>query len=535
MQSSSVFTVPTVHMDVQESDCVEDMINALRQLNSVQTKMFEHIGSRISKEKQRYDNLMTRINTARGKVTAIANSRGNRATTLFSSARFPSGNGNEGMGKDGGSTDRKEYKPIYGGLEQYERKSGFEDFDDDGRQHFPGNTNTSGAPTSTSELLDLLWRSNQHETSNMSTVSGLGPLPSHLQAVSSTLLFNTNEMPYKKYDEQYDNVFEVKVREKNEELKKKEMFAQGETLLKGDDLPSVKALDMSYKPKMKAQPTLQFQTNLNFGADLPAVAADASWQGGDENVNSIAPTVFQANLPALPSIEDSMPMPKAPPSNAGTSTNNATPAASNSQPETIKAEAPPPPPPPMPSSTNPPPPPVQPPPAASAPKAKIVTEDGLDPTAGNRGGLLAAIRNAGGAKKLKSKPKKERKQKPLPEKPKQLSLAEEMRMKLSRRANIMSGRADKEEQKKSKKRRETLKAKVNAVNAFSNSLAKLKSTKDTDDKAKPNEDAKPQEEVGGFTTKNMGGLAALLKSKESTKNRKDSMDSFDSESDWDSD
>ena len=117
MQSSSVFTVPTVHMDVQESDCVEDMINALRQLNSVQTKMFEHIGSRISKEKQRYDNLMTRINTARGKVTAIANSRGNRATTLFSSARFPSGNGNEGMGKDGGSTDRKEYKPIYGGLE----------------------------------------------------------------------------------------------------------------------------------------------------------------------------------------------------------------------------------------------------------------------------------------------------------------------------------------------------------------------------------------------------------------------------------
>ena len=261
------------------------------------------------------------------------------------------------MGKDGGSTGRKDYKPIYGGLEQYERKSGFEDFDDDGRQHFPGNTNASSAPTSTSELLDLLWRSNQHETSNMSTVSGLGPLPSHLQAVSSTLLFNTNEMPYKKYDEQYDNVFEVKVREKNEELKKKEMFAQGETLLKGDDLPSVKALDMSYKPKMKAQPTLQFQTNLNFGADLPAVAADASWQGGDENVNSIAPTVFQANLPALPSIEDSMPMPKAPPSNAGTSINSAPPTVSNSQTETIKTEAPPPPPPPMPSSAKPPPPP----------------------------------------------------------------------------------------------------------------------------------------------------------------------------------
>ena len=73
---------------------------------------------------------------------------------------------------------------------------------------------------------------------------------------------------------------------------------------------------------------------------------------------------------------------------------------------------------------------------------------------------------------------KERKAKPLPEKPKTLSLAEEMRMKLSRRANIMSGRADKEEQQKSKQRRTTvLKAKVNSVNAFSKGLKGLKKAK----------------------------------------------------------
>ena len=257
MQSATVYTVPTVHMDVQESDCVEDMINALRQLNSVQTKMFQRISSRISEEKLRYNNLTARINTAKGKVNAIANSRGSRATTLFSSARFPGGKNNSNN-NNSSNPESTEYKTIYGGLEEYERKSGFEDFDDDGRQHFPGNTNATSGPTSTSELLDLLWRSNQHESKRMSTVSGLGPLPSHLQAVSSTLLFNTNEMPYKKYDEQYDNVFEVKVREKEEEKKKKEMFAQGQTLLKGDDLPSVKALDMTYKPKMKAQPTLHF-------------------------------------------------------------------------------------------------------------------------------------------------------------------------------------------------------------------------------------------------------------------------------------
>lgn len=539
MQSATVYTVPTVHMDVQESDCVEDMINALRQLNSVQTKMFQRISSRISEEKQRYNNLTARINTAKGKVNAIANSRGSRATTLFSSARFPGGKNNSNN-NNSSNPESTEYKTIYGGLEEYERKSGFEDFDDDGRQHFPGNTNATSGPTSTSELLDLLWRSNQHESKRMSTVSGLGPLPSHLQAVSSTLLFNTNEMPYKKYDEQYDNVFEVKVREKEEEKKKKEMFAQGQTLLKGDDLPSVKALDMTYKPKMKAQPTLQFQTNLNFGADLPAVAADASWQGGDDNLNSIAPTVFQANLPALPSIEDSIPAPTTKVQNNSNNNSNSSSSGSNgtqpSQPAASNA-APPPPPPPPPSSNNPPPPPMPPPAtntAAPAKAAKIVTESGVDPTAGNRGGLLAAIRNAGGAKKLKNKPKKERKQKPLPEKPKQLSLAEEMRMKLSRRANIMSGRADKEEQKKSKARRGTLKAKVNAVNAFSKGLKGLKKAS-TNDKKPPTIEEKEEAKPGGFTTKNMGGLAALLKARETDDTRRDSRDSFASESDWDSD
>ena len=59
---------------------------------------------------------------------------------------------------------------------------------------------------------------------DVSRVSGLGPLPSHLCSVSSTLVYNTNEMPYKKYDEDLDNVFEVKTREKEEEVKKRCCF-----------------------------------------------------------------------------------------------------------------------------------------------------------------------------------------------------------------------------------------------------------------------------------------------------------------------
>jgi hypothetical protein len=507
MQSAPVYTVPTLHVDVQESDCIEDMINALRQLHRVQNNMFEAIEKRLGVEQNKYNSIMERIQTAKTKVDAIMNLRGGRATTLFSSARFPA---------PPGSTERA-FQPIFGGMEDYERKTGFEDFDDEDRQHFPGNTNPISAPPSTSELLDLLWRANQVDDQHrFLTSTGLGTLPQHLESVSSILVFNSNEMPYKKYDETLDNIFEhMNTREKgDDESKKKEMFAQGQTLLKGDDLPAVAALDMTYKPKMKEQPMLQFQTNLDFGSELPAVAVDASWQGAAETQDSsIAPTVFQASLPALPSIADSIPSPTATqrPSNAPQLTNGSgtgTAASMNAPPQAASA-APPPPPPPMANTAPPPPPPlptatVQP----AAPAAKVPEGVPKAVAAPSRGGLLDAIRNAGGAKALKGKKPKPRKEQsaPAPKKAAPMSLADEMRMKLQRRANIMSGREDKAEQAAAKKRRPTLKA-----------------------APKEDEDAG----AGGFSTKNMGGLAALLKSKETAKPRVDSFD--DEESDWDSD
>ena len=90
------------------------------------------------------------------------------------------------------------------------------------------------------------------------------------------------------------------------------------------------------------------------------------------------------------------------------------------------------------------------------------------------------------------------------------------------------------EQKKSKARRGTLIAKVNAVNAFSKGLKGLKKASTNDEKP-PTIEEKEEAKPGGFTTKNMGGLAALLKARETDDTRRDSRDSFASESDWDSD
>ena len=92
------------------------------------------------------------------------------------------------------------------------------------------------------------------------------------------------------------------------------------------------------------------------------------------------------------------------------------------------------------------------------------------------------------------------------------------------------GGDDRNEQKAQKKRRPTLTAKVQSAGFMAGALKKVQAkNKDEEKPAEKDE----EESVGAFSTKNMGGLAAILKSKETQRPREDSFAS--EESDWDSD
>jgi WAS family protein 1 len=65
---------------------------------------------------------------------------------------------------------------------------------------------------------------------------GLGRLPRHLPSVSSLLLFNTQENPYKKYVS-FDNLA-GKEPEKKKEAPKKELYEAPKTFIEGDTLVS---------------------------------------------------------------------------------------------------------------------------------------------------------------------------------------------------------------------------------------------------------------------------------------------------------
>ena len=197
--------------------------------------------------------------------------------------------------------------------------------------------------------------------------------------------------------------------------------------------------------------------------------------------------------------------------------------------------------------------------------------------------MLAAIQ---AGKKLRPKDKQKKLKKQMPKKGGGMSLMDQMKERMARRANVMSGREDEEAQKKEKKRRMSVVGKTVTVLSASAQRAKKRlslkgtagdakpagaggelasgsddsnssfsdSNSDSDDAAatppvKPNKliakqpkrvVAKPRaptdpedKSIGGFSTRGMKGLTALLAHKGSTPKAR--TESFASEDDWDSD
>jgi hypothetical protein len=235
---------------------------------------------------------------------------------------------------------------------------------------------------------------------------GLGRLPHYLPSVSSLLLFNTAENPYKSFTT-LDNLLGVDRGAR--EVAQKEVGAAPTTITEGDVLPEFGVTGYGYKPKPPPLPEFSLPTS------LPMLnIAEIAWSGGDAadadaTGGSIAPSFIQASLPALPTVEEMTPAGGAPGGAAAGGDAGGAPGAANAGGNagggSSSGSAPPPPPPPPAASAPPPPPP--PPPAAPAgnapppppPPANVPAE--VAAPAAPRNALLDSIRNPQ-ARKLKS-------------------------------------------------------------------------------------------------------------------------------------
>lgn len=210
---------------------------------------------------------------------------------------------------------------------------------------------------------------------------GLGRLPRHLPSVSSLLLFNTAENPYKKYVV-LDPLEGAKTKTRNKISEEENKLSEAPvTITKGEELQHGQQDSIMYVPLMPELPELDVPEMLQ----LPYVASDMFFQG--ESMASIAPSLANTNVPDLPNLAD----PDAPAASAPTTTSGQPPPP----PDTGGGSGAPPPPPP-------PPPPVDAPPLPSVGGGDSDDEEGGVPegvpeeaTGDGRANLMEAIRKAG--------------------------------------------------------------------------------------------------------------------------------------------
>lgn len=157
---------------------------------------------------------------------------------------------------------------------------------------------------------------------------GLGSLPRHLPSVSSLLLFNTAENPYKKYV-LLDPLEGAKTKTRDKILEEENELSDAPiTITRGEELGRGQQDSMMYVPVMPELSQLDVPEML---PQLQYVASDVFYSA--DVGASIAPSLANASVPDLPNLAD-------PEASVAVETQLPPPT-----------EAPPPPPPPPPSRT----------------------------------------------------------------------------------------------------------------------------------------------------------------------------------------
>ena len=422
------YDVPLVLTDCSAAEALCQAFDNLARLEAVMDDVFSRIQTRIGAEKSHIGKLNERIGVAAKKVSVLSQ-HPNRVTTVFSAAKYPVGHG--AVHDYEFATDIAQTTPFIGS--GTDTRLARDDLSDEER--FYANTSRSvhrmtrearfshAPPCDTSGLFTVLSKARLTRTEHVSdeAAEGLGRLPAYLPSVSSVLLFNSDQNPYK----QYVSVNNLEgVGGHDRAVNESGPSAAPKSIIEGADLPTFAGYQFEYKPQLGELPTFNLPANLPLGR-----LADISF--GDDNAKSIAPSAI--NLPTLNQLTINQPPPllSAPP-----------PPPMAPPPPPM---APPPSAPPMAPITSPDaPPPPPPPPMTSAPAA--VKSPKSPP--GDRNDLLDAIKMGKKLRKVADANKDENGETAAKPAPKKSAVSdgggdmmEALKARLARRQNALSGKA----------------------------------------------------------------------------------------------
>lgn len=422
--SAQTYSVPVILPDLRKEESIRQLVDALEYLDAVANDIFNRISFRVGENRDQLTSLNNRINVAQAKIDKLRSSS-TKATRVFATPKYPA------------PKSLSHYQSVFHGVDpelHKVRKS---------RANF-----TSRVPEVTRETLNskrkppyvlkLEKKKKFREGVVVDDVEqigeGLGSLPRHIESVSSLLLFNTSENPYKKYVI-LDPLSGAQTKTREAVDQENQLPDAPESILKGEMLERGPQDSTIYQPIMADLPELEVPLSL---PTLTHVAVDQTYIA--DLGPSIAPSLANTTVPDLPNLAE--------PSSVTTT---------DVLPEPTSSSGPPPPPGPGPAAPPPPPPP--PPAAAAAPPPPPPPQDSDDSDSGEgddeplvegdaRASLMDAIRKAGGASKAGLKSSKERKKERKQKKEEADSpgdLLTDLSAALGRRRKAMSGGGKKDD------------------------------------------------------------------------------------------
>lgn len=266
---AQAYALPVIFQDLRQEEALLQMFDSLQFLENTVNDVYDRISKRVANERGRISAVTNRLAGAKEKLAVM---KGNtKTTTVFSPPKYPA------------PKRLEDFAPLYNTINP-ESKVVHPDYDLD--------EDAEGirlARRQASQDFEFLVQMNSEEPESDPQV-GLGRLPKYVPSVSSLLLFNTSENPYKEF-KLYDNTAGEDFQKQAEAEKS---IAGG---LKEMDFLGHDREDEGFKPAHRPAPEIPFPSMLP-GLD----SAEMNWKLEDiaHELPDIHPSMVKNNLPALP-------------------------------------------------------------------------------------------------------------------------------------------------------------------------------------------------------------------------------------------
>lgn len=387
------YNILILSQNLRKEETLHHYADAIGHLDAVSQDIFKRVSDRVSRNRETLSNLQKRITDVEAKINMVKGS--NQATQVFSAAKYPA------------PFRMEEYESIFSNVQESLQQV----------NHRYNKLKTKVNMFNDSQLQEKshMYQVPESKVRAGSTDiddEGLGSLPKNCKSVSSLLLFNTNENPYKKYSI-FDPLGVSRKTAATEKTTQKNEIGDAPS-----SITNREAMEQHVPDSFKYMPHLLDVPEFDFPSDLPDLPGVADVAFESELGQGIAPSL--QSFGGLPEISNTTIEPS--------TSQEQNPTAS----ESAAVPPPPPPPPPPPAappipeptpekarstSSNepppapgvPPPPPPPPPPPVSSDNAAPEATTPAPASTDARSSLLDAIRQAGGAGKAKLKSSKERK------------------------------------------------------------------------------------------------------------------------------